>query len=66
MTFVDAREAMKVICWYAVTYGLKLKINPNESLRIRIKCINEAACLFTLLISKDGQNVGLVGRTYML
>ena len=53
MKFVDAKEAREAISNYVVTYGFKLKINPNEPLRIRAKCINEGGYPFTLLISKD-------------
>ena len=64
MSFSDATEAREAISRYAVARGVKLKLNPNEKLRIRAKCKNESTCPFVLYISQDGRNPGLVVKTY--
>ena len=55
MTFGNAKEAREAITKYAVQFGYKLKLNPNEPLRIVAKCQNEKGCPFMLRISKDGK-----------
>ena len=59
MTFANAKEAREAISKYAIQFGYKLKINPNEPFRIVAKCQNEKGCPFMLRISKDGKNPGL-------
>ncbi|XP_048228242.1 uncharacterized protein LOC125369516 [Ricinus communis] len=63
MTFANANEARQAIANYGVALSVKLKINPNEPFRLRVKCINEESCPFVLFISKDGKNLGLAVKT---
>ena len=65
MTFGNAKEASEVISKYVVQFGYKLKLNPNEPLRIVAKCQNEKGCPFMLRISKDRKNPGLAIKTLM-
>lgn len=65
MTFADAKEARAAISNYSVSRGVILKLKPNEPYRIRAKCKNEKGCPFTLFISKDGRNPGLVVKTIL-
>ena len=64
MTFGDAKEARDAISRYAVARGVRLKLNPNEKLRIRAKCKNDSNCPFVVFVSQDGRNPGLVVKTY--
>ena len=63
MTFANAEEARVAISKYAVCFGYKLKLNPNEPFRIVAKCQNKNRCPFMLRISKDGRNPGLSIKT---
>ena len=63
MTYANATEAREAIAKYAVSFGYKLNLNPNEPFRIRARCMNQETCPFRMLISKDGQNIGLVVKT---
>ena len=63
MTYGNTAEAREAIAKYVVSFGNKLKLNPNEPRRIRARCINEEHCPFRLLILKNGHNSGLVVKT---
>ena len=63
MTFANAKVAREAISKYAVQFGYKLKINPNEPFRIVAKCQNEKGCPFMLRISKDGKNLSVAIKT---
>ena len=63
MTYSNTGEAREEIAKYIVSFGYKLKLNPNEPYRISARCINEKHCPFRLLISKDGHNPGLAVKT---
>ena len=58
MPFANAIEAREAIAKYVIAFSKKLKINPNEPHRIRVKCVNKQGCPFLLFISKDGKNPG--------
>ena len=64
MTFGDAKEARDAISRYGVARGVRLKLNPNEKLRIRAKCKNDSNCPFLLFVSQDGRNLGLIVKIY--
>ncbi|XVE62979.1 hypothetical protein DITRI_Ditri06bG0162900 [Diplodiscus trichospermus] len=63
MTFAHAKEAREAIGAYGVKFGYKLKINPNEPHRLRVRCENEQGCPFLLSICKDGKNPRLAVKT---
>ena len=63
MTFANAKLARDALAPYAVLYGYKLKLNPNEPNRIVAKCKNEHGCPFMIRVSKDGKNPGLSVKT---
>ncbi|XP_050211280.1 uncharacterized protein LOC126661469 [Mercurialis annua] len=66
MTFADAKEVRVALAKYAVSKGVKLKIKPNETTRIRARCVSNPGCPFVILISKEGKNPGLKVKTLNL
>lgn len=52
MVFESAKQFRKVVAEYAVKYKDRLKLKPNESHRVRVKC-EDKKCKWLLFASID-------------
>ncbi|XP_050207728.1 uncharacterized protein LOC126657135 [Mercurialis annua] len=58
MTFTNVQEVRKTLATYAIAKGVKLKIKPNETKRVRVVCVTNENCPFVIHISQIGDTAG--------
>ena len=63
MVFESAVQFRQAVAKYAVAKGVQLKLRPNESSKVRVKCQKEG-CPWELFTSYEGSSHNFIIKTY--